>query len=60
MIHGYDQGMLAGQLAQRILSGTPASALPIRIGERASYWFSRSQLQRWQLAPKPRESYNFV
>ncbi len=56
VIHGYDQGMLAGQLAQRILSGTPASALPIRIGERASYWFSRSQLQRWQLAPKPREN----
>lgn len=56
VIQGYDQGIQAGQLARQILRGTPPSALPIRYGERASYWFSRSQLQRWHLTPKPREN----
>ncbi|GAA4501200.1 ABC transporter substrate-binding protein [Pseudaeromonas paramecii] len=56
VIQGYEQGLLAGQLAQQILTGTAPSALPIRIGERASYWFSRSQLKRWQLTPRLREN----
>lgn len=55
VIQGYDQGVLAGQMAQQILAGAPPSSLPIRIGERASYWFSRSQLNRWQHTPRPKE-----
>lgn len=53
VLHGYDQGKAAGEIALRILGGTPPSAIYPVTADRGRFYFSRKQLQRWGLALPP-------
>jgi len=49
VLYGYDQGKAAGDIALRILGGTPPSAIYPVTADRGRFFFSRKQLQRWGL-----------
>lgn len=49
VLYGYDQGKAAGEIALRILGGTPPSAIYPVTADRGRFFFSRRQLQRWGL-----------
>ncbi|MCE5286085.1 MAG: diguanylate cyclase [Pelosinus sp.] len=48
---GYYQGELAAKLAQKILQGTPPSAIPIVKNSPNHYMFDRTQMKRFNIKP---------
>lgn len=53
VLYGYDQGKAAGEMALRILGGTPPSAIYPVTADRGRFYFSRKQLERWGLSLPP-------
>ncbi|KYN24022.1 hypothetical protein AUQ44_19755 [Vibrio cidicii] len=49
VLFGDAQGKQAGQIINQILLGTPASAIPIQIGNQGRALFSESEMKRWGL-----------
>lgn len=49
VLYGKEQGLLAGQLARKILEGQLAAPLPPQTGLSGQFLFSRSQLEKWHI-----------
>jgi PAS domain S-box-containing protein len=58
LISGYKQGFEAGEMAKRILAGTPVRKIPVRTSNPYTYAFDYTQLERFGLvdAELPEES----
>lgn len=53
VLNGRDQGIAGGQIASRILEGTPPAAIPPRTAEAGSYLFSIHELARFGISLPP-------
>ena len=53
VLSGRDQGTAGGQIATRILAGTPTAAIPPRTAEAGSYRFSIHELERFGISLPP-------
>ena len=49
VLFGESQGEEAGKIAQKILSGKSPAQIPPVIGQKGRFFFSRSQLEKWQI-----------
>lgn len=49
VLDGFLHGQLAGELAMKVLSGTPVSKIPYLHDKKGQYMFSISGVEKWQL-----------
>lgn len=47
MLSAFDQGVAAGEIARRILSGTPPGVIPPQTAQAGTYTFSAYELDRF-------------
>lgn len=53
VLFGKTQGQAAGEMAKKILAGTPPAEIPPKIGEKGRFYFSKSRLKQWHIDLPP-------
>jgi signal transduction histidine kinase len=51
LVHGYDQGLVAGKMALRILQGESVEDIPVVMTSPKRYVFDYAQMRRFDIAP---------
>lgn len=49
VLYGKEQGIMAAEVVKRILSGTPPKDIPVVVGKKGQFLFSRAELDKYRL-----------